>query len=108
LEQRTVDSDELVTPTIALAEIAGAIARHTGSSDLGRRAMERILQLSGLRLITLDASLGADAGRLAANHRLRGADAVYVSVAHVMNLPLVSWDREVQSRARGYITILQP
>jgi predicted nucleic acid-binding protein len=48
------------------------------------------------------------AARLAANHRLRGADAVYVSVAHVMNLPLVSWDREVQSRARGYITILQP
>ncbi len=58
--------------------------------------------------VSLDHSLGIQASKIAANHQLRGADALYVAVAAQLNIPLVSWDKEHLSRASNLITTYTP
>ena len=108
LQQHLTNGEQLVVPTLALAEVAGAIARRTGASDLGHEAVAEILRTPGLRIIGLDEQLGWDAARIAADLRLRGADAIYVVVAHSLGIPLVTWDLELQRRAGGLIKVFHP
>ena len=82
LEQYIADGGLVVAPVLLLAEISGAIARRTGEPDLARRALEGILRVPNLRLVSTDPRMGKSAARLAADLRLRGADAMYVAVAH--------------------------
>src|SRR5437773_1369529 len=76
------------------------IARRTRDRKLARRAIERLLRLSTLRIVTVDWRLAEHAASLAADLRLRGADATYVAVADRLHLPLVTWDREQRERAK--------
>lgn len=98
----------VVAPLLLLAEVAGAIARRTGEPRLGREAVARILRVPGLRLVTLDPGLGQEAARLAADLRLRGADAIYVATAHSLGIPLITLDREQRDRAGHVITVRPP
>jgi predicted nucleic acid-binding protein len=108
LEQQTADRQLLVAPVLLLVEVAGAVARRTGRPDLGQLAIQAILRVPGLHLVTLDRRLGLEAARLAANLRLRGADASYVAVAHGLNLPLVTWDEEQRLRGAAMIAVRTP
>ncbi len=98
----------LVVPTLALAEVAGAISRRTADPALGGRAVEAILGLPRLRLVPLDPELGREAGRIAADHGLRGGDAVYVATAARHALPLVTLDAELPTRIGRVVRILRP
>jgi len=98
----------LVAPTLLLPEVAGAVARRTGTANLGRQAVAQILQAPGLRLVPLGSDLAMEAAWAAADLQLRGADAVYVAVAYTLNLPLITWDQELQASAGGYIQVLHP
>jgi predicted nucleic acid-binding protein len=108
LKRHSARGQSIVVPALALAEVAGAISRRTADPILGRRSLEAMLGLSGLRVVPLDPDLGREAGRLAADHRLRGADAVYVASASRQNLPLVTWDEELRARAGRIVAILHP
>jgi predicted nucleic acid-binding protein len=108
LSQRLAGGDNLVIPSLALAEVSGAISRRTGVAALGHQSAEQVLNAPGLRVVALDAGLGAEAAKVAANLRLRGTDAVYVVVAHSMGIPLVTWDQELQVRSSSYIEVLEP
>ncbi len=107
LAQYSADDDPLTVPTVVLPEVAGAISRRTGIPALGRQAAEAIVRVPGLRLVSLDAEMASEAARLAADYRLRGADAVYVAVAAVLNLPLLTWDQEMANRAAGVVRVIQ-
>ena len=96
------------SPTLALAEVAGAVARRTGSARLGTRAVQALLNLPGLRLIAVDQRLAMSAARLAANLSLRGADAVYVAAALDLGVPLVSWNVEQRERGRRLLRVHTP
>jgi predicted nucleic acid-binding protein len=98
----------IAAPALLLAEVAGAIARRTRDSDLGHRAVKHILSTPGLRLVHTDSELSMLAAQLAASQRLRGADALYVAVAHHLEIPLVSWDQEQTGRVAGLITAYTP
>ena len=98
----------IAAPILLLSEVGGAIARRLNNSVLGNRAVNQLLSIPTLRLIKTDHSLGIKAGRLAANHHLRGADALYVAVASELNVPLLSWDKEQLSRAKGVINTYTP
>jgi predicted nucleic acid-binding protein len=97
-----------VVPALALPEVAGAVARHTGVPALGEEALTALRAVPGLRVVALDASLGEEAGRVAARLGLRGADAVYVAVAHALDVPLVTLDDELEARAGRFIRVLRP
>jgi predicted nucleic acid-binding protein len=103
---RLIAEQPLAAPVLILAEVGGAISRRTGRPDLGEKVIGRLLSLPGLRLVSINHELGIRTARLAAELRLRGADAAYVAVAAALNIPLVSWDAEQLDRAaavvRGY------
>ena len=84
----------IVAPALALAEVAGAISRRTGHSSLGTGATASLQRLPSMRLIPVDVELAQLGAELAAGLHLRGADALYVALAHRLGVPLVTWDRE--------------
>ncbi len=108
LEERLREGVLLVAPIILLAEVAGAIARRTGDPALGERATEMLLSLPNLRLAPIENRVGDEAARLAAQLRLRGADALYVAVASLLEVPLVTWDREQQERCKAVVRASSP
>jgi predicted nucleic acid-binding protein len=107
LSRAIIGGESLVAPVLLLAEIAGALARQTGRPELSQRTIERLLSVPNLRLVSIDDKLGIAAARVAADQRLRGADATYMAVAATLGVPLVSWDREQLSRA-GSVQAMEP
>lgn len=100
--------EQIVAPISLLTEISGAIARRLDSPDLGQRAVHQLLAIPTLKLVSIDHGLGIEAARIAANLRLRGADAIYVAVASQLDIPLVSWDQEQLNRTSSLITTYEP
>jgi predicted nucleic acid-binding protein len=97
-----------VTPALGLVETAGAVARRTGSELLARRACRAIERLPNLLVVIPDGPLWDAALSAAAGQSLRGADAVYVALADVLGLPLVTWDREQRDRAGRRVKVTRP
>lgn len=108
LTERLAAGESLVVPTLALAEVAGAVARRTRDSEMGRQAVEVIINTPGIRMIGLDPREAEAAADIAARLFLRGADAVYVSVARALGLPLITWDQELLGRAGAIVHVLHP
>ena len=98
----------IVAPALLLPEIAGAVARRTGTPRLAARAVDAVPRLPGLRLVSIDDALARTAARLAGRLRLRGTDAVYVATAATLRLPLVTWDVEQRERSAHVIEVGTP
>jgi predicted nucleic acid-binding protein len=107
-EAQTAAGGLLVAPVVVLPELAGAISRRTGQSNLARRASEVLRALPSLRLVSVDPTLAQLAAQLAADYALRGADALYVGVAHQLGLPLVTLDSEQLDRSRAVVSTISP
>jgi predicted nucleic acid-binding protein len=108
MEDAAARDEQFVAPVILLPEVAGALSRRAADPAVGERVVEVLLRVPGLRLVSIDGRLGQEAARLAARHRLRGADAVYVATASTLNLPLVTWDAEQRDRTEGLIQTTTP
>ena len=93
---------------ILLIEVAAVIARLTGSPLEGYRAVRTLRRVPRLRFVDLDDVLHARAIRFAADLHLRGADAVYVATAHLLGVPLVTWDDQQMQRAAAVIDVRKP
>ena len=76
-----VAGNELIAPNLLLAEVCGAIARRTGRSHFGHLAAAELLGSDFLHLIPIDQQLAQLAAEMAADYRLRGADALYTALA---------------------------
>ena len=98
----------MAAPAFLLIELSAAITRQTGQAAAGKRAANYIYRVSQMRLVQLDALLVNDAANMAADLHLRAGDATYVTVAHQMRIPLVSWDREQIRRASSAIAAFTP
>lgn len=97
--ERYLAGDRLVIgPALMPIEVAGAVSRVTGSAGFATRAVELLLRLPSLRLVPIGGAITVDAARFAATLGLRGADATYVTVAHRLAIPLLTWDEEQRSR----------
>jgi predicted nucleic acid-binding protein len=108
LAERLLEGTPLAAPVILLSEVGGALARRLDRPEIGVRAIERLLAIPTLRLTSVDHALGIRAGNIAAQYRLRGADAIYVAVAAALEVPLVSWDQQQVERAGGMVTAYAP
>ncbi len=105
MASRRAENTLLVSPSLMLVEVAGAIARRTGDHELALRTLEALPRLPGLRLVEMENALVASAADLAARLGLRGADAVYVATAAYLDLPLCTLDEEQAQRAAYQIKI---
>jgi predicted nucleic acid-binding protein len=95
-------------PALVLPEVGGAVSRRTGRIEAAKEAMAELESLSGLEIVPLDSEAASVAGLIAAETRLRGGDAVYLSLAADMDWPLVTWDRELRDRGRSAAQVYSP
>jgi len=95
-------------PSIVMPEIAGAVARNLGSSSAGRAAATEVAALSVVTSYPLDSYLAKLSASIAADVRLRGADATNVALAANLGIPLITWDQEFIDRASTVIDVRTP
>jgi predicted nucleic acid-binding protein len=95
----------LVSPSLLLPEVAGAIARRTGDAALADRAVQNLQALPGLRLIEMNQTVIQVAAQLAASCGMRGADSVYAAVAIHLNIPLATLDLDQRTKAAKAVQI---
>lgn len=95
--------DPIIVPTLLLPEIAAAVARASDDSAGALEYASATAGLSHLTLVTLTPAMARQAAELAATHRLRGADAIYVAVARRYGTTLVS--RDDAQRSRGSVVV---
>lgn len=98
----------LIAPILLVTETAAAVSRVTGLPARGHLAASRLYALVEMSLVQIDQTLVDEATDLAADLRLRGADAYFVAVAKRLTLPLVTFDREQLSRATPTIATIRP
>jgi predicted nucleic acid-binding protein len=106
---RVVKERQIATlPLLVWAEIAGAVSRRTGDTELGLKTAGLVTAQVWARGVPLDAALANESMRLTAKLRLRGADAVYVALAAICSEPLITLDAEMLERARGIADVFTP
>ena len=98
----------LTAPSLVLVEVAGAMTRRTGDSSVGVAAAARLRSIPELVLVELTVESAERAAAIASRIVLRGADAVYVSLAVELNVPLVTWDRQQRERSTPFISVSSP
>ena len=108
VSQQTDAGTPILGPSHVLAEISGAVSRRTGREELGRVSSTVISRLPDFQLIPIDRELADVSASVAAGMKLKGADAVYVALALLMNSSLVTWDKEQLTRGAPIIETLTP
>ena len=98
----------IIVPTLVLPEVAATISRVHGDAGLARKFANQLSRLPNLMLIALDLMLAQQAAAAAAQHRLRGSDAVYAAVALRFGTVLVTLDREQHDRVTSVMTTYYP
>ena len=108
VEQFTVMGGILVATDFLSLEVAAAISRSTGDFLLAKEAVRKLYDFVALKLLPLDEALIKSAIDVATDLQLRAGDAIYVALAHQLNIPLVSWDKEQLQKASTLITTYTP
>ncbi len=98
----------VVFPNIVIPEVASAIARGTGSSANTKPLIRSLIEVPNFAFIPIDKELSLQAAELAAEHKLRGADSLYVAVAHQYGCKLVSLDEVQREKSSKLIETLTP
>lgn len=101
-------TDTLVSPALGLLETAGAVSRRTGSPALARRIVAAIERLPNVIIVIPDAELWTLSVESAAARGLRGADAMYVALAHALGFPLATWDADQRKKAEPRVRVITP
>ena len=102
-EAYSVTKSGIAAPSLLLAEMAGGIARRTDDARMGKASIRYLMALEDVKIVSIDYELALIAAELASECRLRGADAIYVALAHKLEVPLLSWDQEQITRVQNVV-----
>jgi len=108
LDAVAVRGATVLCPEILVPEVAAAIARGLDNTEFAYRAAAHLRTLPGHRFIAVDRALSGLAGRLAAEYRLRGCDAIYAALAQREGARLITWDEQQRERAAAVVETLTP
>jgi predicted nucleic acid-binding protein len=111
MEKYVANNGLFAAPSIVFIEVAAAISRRTGDSQLAKQVVRNLKQsriISTLEIISLKSNLIQAAVIIAADLHLRAADAIYVAVARQLSIPLISWDREQVQKAGTLVAAFTP
>ncbi|MEW6348808.1 MAG: type II toxin-antitoxin system VapC family toxin [Thermodesulfobacteriota bacterium] len=95
-------------PNLALVEVAGAISRTRQVPVPAQAFAAALSRLPHLAIRVVDEACALHALTLAAQHGLRGADAVYAAVALEAGSTLVTLDNEHLKRLVNLMTVFTP
>jgi predicted nucleic acid-binding protein len=98
----------IILPVLVLPEITAAVARKQNNTKLALKLEQEIKMFSNTTFIDLDSSLADLAVEVAANHRLRGSDAVYAAVALRFGTELITLDKEQLERLPQVLSVRAP
>jgi predicted nucleic acid-binding protein len=70
--------------------------------------VETLRQLPNFVFVPIDRELSNSSSKLAAEHRLRGCDAIYVGVASFFDAKLITLDKEQMKRILAHINASTP
>ena len=98
--------DPVIVPALLVPEIASAVARASDDSTGALQYAHATAALPHVTLVPLTPAMARQAAELAASHRLRGADAVYLAVARRYGTTLVSRDDEQRTHGSS-VTLCQ-
>lgn len=100
--------EAIVAPVILLAEVSAALNRGIGDPELAHRVVEQLKRSGVIELIPVTLAIADRAATIAAVHRIRGCDAIYVALADQSSAPLVTLDRQQLDRATALVNVLEP
>jgi predicted nucleic acid-binding protein len=98
----------LFLPTLVMAEVAAALSRTGSKPKLAQQYAMAVGQLPNTVMVALDEGLACQSAALGAQHRLRGADAVYLASAALFAAELITLDREQLERGAAIVQTLTP
>jgi len=98
----------LIQPTLFFPEVVASIARKQDDAEVALELMQELKKFPKLTFIELDDDLAEYASEVAANHRLRGSDAVYAAVALRFGTELITLDKEQLERLPNVLTVKKP
>jgi len=100
--------EPLFAPWILVAEVSAALSRGLGDAAFAHQTVHQIADDGMVQLIPVDAALAVRAAAIAADHRIRGCDAVYVALAAELGETLVTFDRQQSARAAAAVPVHRP
>lgn len=104
--ESVADGEPLRAPVTALAEVAAAIAAGTGDKQLARDVEAHVRHSPLFEFLPVAMPLAERAASLAAEHQLRGSDAIYFAVAETLGDRLVTLNpRQLQKGATVVETV---
>lgn len=98
----------LYLPAIVLSEVAAALARQGADPIDIEQELGVVGGWPGGTIVPVDGQLATLSARLAADQLLRGCDAIYVALAHMVGADLITLDNEQRSRAPRSVSTLTP
>ncbi|QQR54531.1 PIN domain-containing protein [Candidatus Peregrinibacteria bacterium] len=101
----------LALPISALFEIIHACFRRSGNLDIEQSVLGHLLQLSQrqlLRVIPLEAEFSAHYFASHAHYDLKTADSIIAVMAEAEEVPLISWDTQLNRTASKKIHAYTP
>ena len=107
-ENAQAGRDQLVAPVILLAEVAAALSSGIADSALAQRVVDQLKRSEAIELVPVTSALAEQAAAIAADHRIRGCDAIYVALASRLGDSLVTLDRQQLERAAAVVAVRQP
>lgn len=107
-EQATAAQEAVVAPVVLLAEVAAALGRGVGDPGLAHRVVQQLMHSSLIELTPVTKALAERAAAIAADHRVRGCDAIYVALAERRGDQLVTLDRQQLERGGAVVAVRQP
>lgn len=108
LELLSRQSIPIIVPNLVLVEVAGAISRTRNDPAQAQMFATALNNLPNVTVMPLDDVLAHQTLALAAQHGLRGADAVYAGVAMQAGCTLITLDNEQLTRLVGVVTTQTP
>ncbi len=108
LAQSQGKEEPIVAPVLLLAEVAAALSRGVGDPDLAREAVRLLRGRWLVELFPVTETLAARAAEIAAEQKIRGCDSIYVALARLLEMDLVTEDRQQIERGGGVVVTRRP
>jgi predicted nucleic acid-binding protein len=106
--EAVADGEPLRAPVTVLAEVSAAIAAGTGDKQLARDVETHVRHSPLFELLPVALPLAERAATLAAEHQLRGNDAVYFAVAETLGDRLITLNPRQLQRGNTVVETARP
>jgi predicted nucleic acid-binding protein len=107
-EQVQASGEPVMAPVILLAEVAAALSRGMGDTALTQRVVQQLTRSTVIELIPVTRRIANQAAAIAATHRIRGCDAIYVALAQQSAERVVTLDRQQLERGAAIVETCEP